>query len=191
LPLLIVALLALLERALARVLAPPIATGAVAVLAIAVVVSNASLLATYSAQSRASGYPYFMPPAEPVAWSSYADAFEWLREKSAPDDLVAAGFDTMTALYTGRHAVRPFVPRPEALFYGADVSPVGTVDDLDEVLATYRPRYFFLSPMPAFPEEEPLYGLVRSYGALHPGALTRVYVGSDPRFVVYALDIRR
>jgi len=191
LPLLAIAALTMLERALARVASHAIATGAIVALATSIVASNASLLASYSKQSGASGYPYFMPPAEPVTWASYEDAFTWLRENSDPDDVVVAGFDTMTALYTERRAVRPFVPRPDALFYGADSSPVGGVDDLAEVLASYRPRYLFLSPMPAFPEEEPLYQLVEHYVAARPGALTRAYVGSDPRFLVYEVNVRR
>ena len=191
LPLLVVAIVAALERALTYVLPARVAAAGVALVAAAVVVANAALLVDYSRQSREAGYPYFMPPAEPVAWSSYRAAFDWLRAQSASDDVVVAGFDTMTALYAERRAVRAFVPRPEALFYGAEVSPVGGIDDFARVLASYRPRYLFLSPMPAFPEEGPLYDLVATYEAQHPGALTRAYVGSDPRFVVYELDLRR
>jgi len=191
LPLLTIGIVALLEKSLRYLLPQRVAAVAVGIAAAAVVASNATLLADYAEQSRDSGYPYFMPPAEPVAWESYREAFDWLRANSGADDVVVAGFDTMTALYAERRAVRAFVPRPEALFYGAEVSPVGTLDDLAMVLAAYRPRYFFVAPMPAFPEEGPLYELVEHYGAVHPGGLTRVYAGGDPRFVVYELDLRK
>ena len=45
--------------------------------------------------------------------------------------------------------------------------------------------------MPAFPEEAPLYELVERYATLHPRRLVPVYVGEDPRFIVYDVDVRR
>jgi hypothetical protein len=191
LPFVTIALFAALERAAARVLPGRLPQVLVATLAAALVIPNVFLLARYSKASDASAYPYFMLPDEPVAWASFEKAFGWLRAQSDASDVVVAGFDTMTALYAERRAIRPFVPRPEGLFYGADVPLAGTVDELSAMLASYRPRYFFLSPMPAFPEEGPLYELVALYQALHPRRLVPVYVGEDPRFIIYDFDVRR
>jgi hypothetical protein len=162
---------------------------AVSLVAIVAAIPNARTLADYAAANTRSHYPYFMLPDAPVAWSSYGDAFTWLRAHAAPDDVFAAGFDSMTALYTAHPTVRPFVPRPSALYYAAitgDSAPaLGSPSDFVGALATYRVRYLFVSPMPAFPEEDAFYELVSRARAEHPDLLRPVYRGSDPRFVVF------
>ena len=190
LPFLAAAWFAALERAGGSVSSISWGRGAqaLAVLAaLALSAANARLLARYADVERSSGYSYFRLPDEPVAWSSYLDAFDWLRASRGKDDVVLAGFDTMTALYTDRHAVRPYVPRPEALFYGSDAPLAGTIEELEAIVATHHPRYVFLSPMPAFPEEGPLYQLIGELVRRHPDRMKPVYVGTDPRFVIYSI----
>jgi hypothetical protein len=128
-----------------------------------------------------------MLPDAPVAWASYVDAMAWLSDHSTSEDVLAAGFDSMTALYTGRPTVRPFVARPRVLYYDASGPPLGTIDDLDQLLAATRPRYLLLAPMPAFPEEDAFYELVARYRERRPERLAPVYRGADPRFMIFAL----
>jgi hypothetical protein len=174
-----------LARASARVAGPRVATAVLAAACIVPVATNARLLASYSAVSKASHYPYFLLPDDPVSWTSFEDAFDWLRSHTGPRDVIAAGFDSMTALYTDRPAVRPFVARPRVLYYGQDGPAVGTAADLDRTLAAHRPRYLFVSPMPAYREEEPFYELIAALDGERPQRLRPVYRGSDPRFVIY------
>lgn len=189
LPLLAAGFFELLRRVFAVTLPKRAADAPGMLILLAAVALNYTLLVEYSTASRRSGYPYFMRPGPTVAWRSYMEAFDWLRERSEPDDIIATGFETMTSLYTSRRAVRLFVPRPEALYYGANLPLAGTLDDFDRVLETHRPRYLFLSPMPAFPEEEALYELASDYRRRHPGAITPVYRGTDPRFVILELKL--
>lgn len=163
----------------------------VGLLAIGGVLSNARTLVDYAAVNTRSHYPYFMLPDEPVRWADYDDAFTWLRTHAAPDDVLASGFDSMTALYTGHPTVRPFVPRPSAIYYAAitgdDAPALGTASDLAAVLVKYRARYLFVSPMPAFPEEDAFYELVSRVLAERPGLLRPVHQGGDGRFVIFAI----
>jgi hypothetical protein len=95
----------------------------------------------------------------------------------------------MTALYTGRPTVRPFVPRPSALYNaretGDDAPALGTPGDLTRTLAAYHVRYLFVSPMPSFPEEDAFYELITRIRAERPALLRPVYWEQDPRFVVF------
>ena len=186
LPVLLVATFTALERGAATLGAR---RAGIVVLAssLALCVTNGFLLTRYSVASKASSYPYFRLPDEPVAWESFRDAFDWLQNHSEPSDVVVAGFDTMTALYTERRSIRPFVPRPEALFYGADASLVGSLESFEALVDAYAPRFVFVSPMPAFPEEVPLYELVAAYAQQHPDRAAPAYVGRDPRFVIYSI----
>jgi hypothetical protein len=178
-----------LRRMVVRVASPGIAAAAILIAALVPIATNVRLLSTYVSASRTSHYPYFLPSEDPVSWASYEEAFDWLESHTEASDVIASGFDSMTALYTGRPTIRPFVPRPRVLYYGQEGAAVGTVDELDRTLVAYRPRYFFLSPMPAFPEEEPVYELVAALIREHPERLRPAYRGSDPRFLVYEVAL--
>ena len=108
-----------LERIASRRAASLVVVAAVAI----AVVGNVRALARYAEVGRRAHYPFFVPPDEPVTWSTYADAFAWLRGHAAAADVLAAGFDSMTALYTGRPTIRPFVARPSTLYYGGTAPP--------------------------------------------------------------------
>ncbi|HEY2387183.1 MAG TPA: hypothetical protein VGK30_09495 [Candidatus Binatia bacterium] len=165
---------------------PPRLRPVVMVLALALVVSpNVQVLSEYASVSADSHYPYFMLPDTAVAWTSYQEAFAWLRAHSTDRDVFAAGFDSMTALYTGHPTVRPFLAHPSSLYYGASTPPLGSTNDLSEALAAYRPRYLFVSPMPAFPEEDAWYELLTDFQREHPGELQPVYQETDPRFAIF------
>ncbi len=184
---LVAALLDGAARAVEHV-APRRAASLVVAAAVAIaVVGNVGALARYAEVARSTHYPFFVPPDEPVRWSAYADAFAWLRGHAAAADVLAAGFDSMTALYTDHPTIRPFVARPSTLYYGGTAPALGSTTDLAGALATYRPRYLFVSPLPAFPEEEAMYELVSAFQRERPGDLQRVYQGSDPRFVIFAV----
>jgi hypothetical protein len=185
----VVATLCELIGTTARRLAPPRTASIVLATFVAVAIAaNGVWLSRYVTASRASHYPYFAPPDEPVAWTSYTEAFAWLRTHTGDDEVLAAGFDSMTALFTGRPTIRPFVARPSVLFYGGAAPPVGTPAELATTLAAYRPRYLFVSPMPAFAEEDAFYELVVGLQRERPGMLQPVYAGRDPRFAIFAVN---
>jgi hypothetical protein len=168
------------------------AIAVIGAVALAGCASNASLLGRYREAIRADGYPHFVLPAEPVPWSSFEAAFAFLREHTNEDDVLAAGFDTMTALYTGRPTIRPFAIRPLALYYGQGESPIGTVDDATMILESYGARYLLATPMPAYAEEAAFYDLVSAIAEQRPSLLRPVWQApGDPRFVVFEVATGR
>jgi len=158
---------------------------------VAAIVSNGSLVLRYSAESRESGYPYFALPDEPVQWSSFRTAFAWLDEHTQPDDVIATGFDPMTAFYTGRAVIRPFVFRPLSMYYGAPEPPLGTVPEFDALLTKHAARYMLLTPMPAYSIEPAFFELV-SAAVREPGSLLMPVWQSktDPRFAIFQVVSR-
>jgi hypothetical protein len=120
-----------------------------------------------------------------ITWSSYEKVFLWLRENSRPTDVIASGLDTMIYLYTGLIAIRPFEHDPLSLFYGKEGPKIGTTKDLERIFQYYNPRYLVLTPMPAFYEEEHFKILIELYSHENPGRLSPVYIGDDPRYLIY------
>ncbi len=157
----------------------------------AIVLANGALLARHAQQVRRTGYPLARLTDSPVEWSSYQRTFDWLKRHSEPRDVVASGLDSMTALYTGRQAFRPFVYDPGRLFYGEGQPELLTMQELVDILKHYQPRYLVESPMPGFMEEHPLTNLLHEVVDRYPQWLVRVYQDADPRFAVFELDWRQ
>lgn len=121
-----------------------------------------------------------------MRWEHYRQAFSWLREHTRPGEVVASGFDTMTSLYTDRPAIRPFVMRPGALYYGDPGSPVGNVSEFADLLARHDVRYVLLTPMPAYTMEAAVFELVNSAVDTRPDLLKPVWqLREDLRFVIF------
>lgn len=153
------------------------------------VVANVGALTSYASAARASQYPYIRLVEETVRWQTYQEAFQWIRERSRRDDVIAAGFDTMTSLYTDRTTVRPFVLQPLSIYYDFPGLPIGTAAELGDHLAKYGARYLFLSPMPGYPIEVPFYELVYEVMEKRPGLLKAVWQPQDDlRFVIFEVS---
>ena len=94
----------------------------------------------------------------------------------------------MVYLYTDLRAFRPFAPSAASLFYGADLPPLGTIEDLARTLRIHQPRYLLQLPMPGFSEEEPFAELIEELKSEYPGWLAPAYQSNDQRFVIYELQ---
>jgi hypothetical protein len=70
-----------------------------------------------------------------------------------------------------------------------DSPGTGTVKDLTQILKTYKPRYLVHAPMPGFSEEKPFKELLDKFIKKYAKSLTPVYVGADPRFVIFEVNI--
>ncbi|MEX2112204.1 MAG: hypothetical protein WD845_03415 [Pirellulales bacterium] len=155
---------------------------------IVIVLANCGLLARHALEVRRTGFLLARLTDAPVDWSSYERTFAWLRQNSKPQDVIAAGLDSMVALYTDRRAVRPFVYDPGPLFYGDGPPELQTPQKLADILKAYQPRYLVESPMPGFMEEQPLARVLNELRQLYPGWLVVAHRDADPRFVVFELD---
>lgn len=133
-------------------------------------------------------YPSMIASSDtPVAWSSFLNMFAWIRANTGPADIIASPFDSMVFLYTERVAFRPFSMRPTSLFYG-DPTPPATIDQLFSGLTTHKAQYLMRTPMLGFGEEKPFSQLVEEFRKKRPGCLRLVYVGDDPRFMIFKVQ---
>ena len=136
--------------------------------------------------NRAMCYPYPTELKDPVSWLSYSSIFHWINIHAQPDDIIASGLDTMTYLYTGRRAFRPFVMNPISLFYLQDLPPMA-IATLIRILKDYHPKYLIKTPLPLFSEEKPFSNLVAKLCKEYPNWLKPVYIGEDKRFIIFEL----
>ena len=79
------------------------------------------------------------------AWSCNRRLFDWLKEHSEPGDVMAAGADSMVALFTGRRAYYPIVCPPLTLFYGMAAPAEEIMAWALAGLERRRPRYLVLT----------------------------------------------
>ena len=154
---------------------------------ITILIINLSSIYMIGKSNRIEDYPYPTTLNEPVSWSSYLSIFHWINHRTRPDDLIAAGLDTMVYLYTNRRSFRPFAMNPLSLFY-AHHSPPLALADLIRILQAYRPKYLIQTPMPGFSEEKPFSKILHEVGVKYPGLLKTVYVGQDKRFLIYEIQ---
>lgn len=154
---------------------------------------NLAFDVTAGRASRRFGYPYHFAPgvidqsSPPVSWIGFEDMFRWVRSHVGPTDVVASGLDTMLSLYAGRPAFRPWVHRPESLFYGSPLAKTGTPDEFLAILKNHGARYLVTFPMENFSEARSFDELVQRVLEEHPGVLTAAYQGADPRFTAYEI----
>jgi hypothetical protein len=73
------------------------------------------------------------------------------------------------------------------MYYGGTAPMLGSAREFVDALALHHPRYLFVSPLPGFPEEDAFYELVQNVRAAYPGRLEPAYLGSDPRFAIFAV----
>jgi hypothetical protein len=188
LPLLVAYLLLGWATVLQRLSKPPLRQAFAAAVMCAIVGGNAVLLARHFDHIRNTGYPLPTLGGERVEWPAFQRMFGWLRHNSDPDDVIAAGMDSMMALYTDRRAIHAFVYNPGRLFYSEQQLIFFPLDELAGILQTYRPRYLVQTPMPGFAEEMPLMNSIQQLHRRYPEWLVLRYEDSDPRFMVFELD---
>jgi hypothetical protein len=151
----------------------------------AILLTNLALLVKHHQRLARTGYPCVKLTHPVVEWSSYERVFLWLEDHRSTGDVVASGLDSMIHLYTDAKGFRPFLYRPDVLFYERAPKKLVSVDELAALLRHYNVRYVVQVPMPGFAEESQLREAVRELATRYPDWLVQVYMGEDPRFVIY------
>jgi hypothetical protein len=160
-----------------------------AVLVAAATLSNLAVLRADVVSTRRSGYPAYPRIKHDLpTWNHFEQLFRWVRQHSSANDVLASGLDSMLFLYTDRQAIRPFEPRPMAMFYGDSGQRVGSVEQFVRALRQHHVKFFVRLPMYNFAEEEPLDRLVTETMRKLPGCLKEAYsLSDDRRFGAYAV----
>jgi hypothetical protein len=120
---------------------------------------------------------------QPGSWASARALLAWIETHSRPDDVIAAGYDPMIYLYTGRRAYYPIVCPPLELFYQPTSQPTFEEGELLAGLNAHQPR--FLALLPNHHGEERYRAWVEQLLRRYPEHVVLVYRGDDPRSAVY------
>ncbi len=102
-------------------------------------------------------------------WNGFSETFSWVKKNTRKDDVLAAAYDPMYYLYTGRKAVRPWIHRPETYFYpyGNATPDLGSVEEIRNHLEELGVRFLIVNPLEGYSERvavaELFDNLVRSY----------------------------
>jgi hypothetical protein len=119
----------------------------------------------------------------PPSWASYRNLFQWVKNHSRSDDVMASMEDPMIFLYSGRRAIRPIKITPNFGEDGPDAKILGSAKNLYQTLNSYKIKYLIEFPM--FPFDKVFNDLIAKMEQQYPGSLRKVYAGKDKRFVVF------
>jgi len=145
--------------------------------------ANLVLVYNYGRVNRETGYPTLVRSHPKIYWSSHEEVFNWIKSHTAPDEVIISGSDSMVYLYTGRPAIRLYLANPASIFYGYPSQSRGT-EDILQAMKAYQARYLVQMPVPGEKDpEKDLHALLQE----SPGVWQPVFVGKDPRFIIYAV----
>ena len=122
-------------------------------------------------------------------WHGFSETFLWIKENTRKNEVLAAAYDPMYYLYTGRKAVRPWIHRPDTYFYpyGRAIPYLGSVEEIRKHLDELGVRFLIVNPMEGYSERvavaELFDNLVRSY-EVQPEL---VFESTDHLHRIYAL----
>jgi hypothetical protein len=85
---------------------------------------------------------------QPFDWKGFEEVIAWLRANTAPTEVIASGYDTTYAAYTGRRGLRPWLHEPEAYDprYGRYLRWSTDVDVTARLLAQVNAAYLIVDP---------------------------------------------
>lgn len=122
-------------------------------------------------------------------WQGFLETFAWIRDHTAPSDVLATGYDPMYYLYTGRQGVRPWLYRPSTYFYprGRHVVDLGGVGEIRQELSRLGVRHLIIDPLDGFTEAEAAPALFDTLLGSYPIKPALVFTSSDARHKIYRL----
>lgn len=174
-----------MSSAIVRRLLPTFHRTALTVIVAVALLANVTELASFGWMVRTTSFPYPVRTSRPVTWDSYEQLFSWLRANTETADRIGAPLDSMIFLYAQRQAFRPFRHLPERIFYSVSGPDAGSPEELIDALSKNNARYLALFPIPGFEAERAMFETVAASHQKFPGRLKRVYLGRDPRFIVF------
>jgi hypothetical protein len=164
----------------------------VAALAIAVIVRSSAAvfeLAT-EAQTRVIKWPIARPSQDPQGWRRLAALYEWIRRETPIDAVLIGDVDPTYFLYTGRKAVRVFVPDGYAFYYDpAEANPLGTAETFRRLTLGARADFWVWSDGPARLRLHTR--LLDEVSRQYPGSLSAATDDPESGYAVYRIDRAR
>ncbi len=86
------------------------------------------------------------------SWAGQVQLFQWTKQHTPKEAILAGNLDPLYFLMTGRKAVRGFTADPYGLLYRQAPDPIGTKEQVLQGLENLGARYWLGSPNSAFAE---------------------------------------
>lgn len=164
-------------------------TGALAMPFVAIVIAtNFGATAQLMSFTRTANVPVIEVPRQGVEWASFEQLLTWVKTHTSENDHIAATYDSLVYLYTGRKCVRPYEVDIAVGFYGKKGNLIGTSEDLLARIRRYHIRYLLITPQPNYGEEAMVYHLVRRFEFEHSTQVHREFISQDGRFAAFKID---
>jgi hypothetical protein len=101
-------------------------------------------------------------------WSGFGETFSWIKQNTRSADVLATAYDPMYYLYTGRKAVRPWIPSGNLLYPYRNATPdLGSIEEIRDGLNKLDVRFLVVNPLEGYSERiaaaELFANLLRSY----------------------------
>ena len=121
-------------------------------------------------------------------WSGFTETFDWVRNHTGENDLLATPYDPMYYLYTGRKAVRPWFHHPETYFYpvGRTTPYLGDPAGIRDALNDLGVKYLIIDPLEGYAEEAAAGRLFEQLLSIYPTPRL-VFTSRDAAHRVYDL----
>jgi hypothetical protein len=122
-------------------------------------------------------------------WGGFSETFSWVKQNTQEDDILAAAYDPMYYLYTGRKAVRPWIHRPETYFYPyGNASPdLGSVEEISNYLEELGVRFLIVNPLEGYSERVAVAKLFDNLVQSYEVRPELVFESTDQFHRIYAL----
>ncbi|PYV89877.1 MAG: hypothetical protein DMG05_12245 [Acidobacteria bacterium] len=126
-------------------------------------------------------------------WQGFEETFQWLRENTQEEDVLASLLDPVYYLYTNRKGMRFWLHNPETYFYPdwASAQPsVGEVSQIIALLKEAKVRWLIRDPIcnSDFREGQAVDALARAIVAKEYPRSSLCFLSSDQGHWVYRLD---
>jgi hypothetical protein len=125
----------------------------------------------------------------PASWQGFSETFEWIRNNTAQSTILAAGYDPLFYLYTGRRAIQPSLYKPRTYFYpyGQAVPDVGSPDKIKSELKSLGVRLLIIHPLNGFEEKNDSSRLRAELIGTYRTRPELVFMSSDAKHRIYVL----
>jgi hypothetical protein len=125
------------------------------------------------------------------SWSGFLETFNWIRNNTLKEDLLATAYDPMYYLYTGRKAIMPMFHKPETYFYPYEAAKpdVGSLEEIKNELRRLNVHYLVTNPLDQYREQEAVEMLLARLLASYPTTPRLVFASRDGKHNIYEIPL--
>lgn len=125
----------------------------------------------------------------PYSWQGFEETIDWINAHTPQDTVLAAAYDPLYYLHTGRRGVRPWFHQPDTYFYPLnDRRPnVGAAGDIRVALDALGVTLLVVDPVDGYAEQTAVDALFPALVAEYGSRASLAFQSTDSRHLVYRI----